>query len=72
MKYEKDWALQESSCRRPEDGLREPCRIAFAGVTLALLESIPPSCEKNDQDYHAILHFREPSLMTWPCDFQNT
>ena len=42
MKYEKDWARQESSCRRPEDGLLEPCQIAFAGVTLALLESIPP------------------------------
>ena len=46
MKYEKDWARQESSCRRPENGLLELCRIAFAGVTLALLESIPPIAKK--------------------------
>ena len=29
MKYERDWALQESSRRRFKDGLRELCRIAF-------------------------------------------
>ena len=46
MRYEKDWARQESSCRRPKDGLLTPFRIAFAGVTLALLESIPPVAKR--------------------------
>lgn len=45
MKYEKDWARQDSSRRRLEDGLHWLdwlCQIALAGVNLAPIEFIPP------------------------------
>lgn len=58
MKYARDWARQESSCRRLEDGL---CRIAFTGVKLASLELIPLAAKRYDEKNHAEPHFMNPS-----------
>lgn len=46
MKYVRDWARQESNCRRLEDELRRLFRIAFAGVKLAWLKLIPPAAKR--------------------------
>lgn len=45
MKYERDWARQESS-RRRLDGLCELCQAAFAGVNFASIEFIPPAANR--------------------------
>ncbi len=46
MKFERDWDRQGSSRRRLEDGLRELCRVAFAGVGFASIEYIPPAAKR--------------------------
>ena len=46
MKYEGDWALQGSSCKRLEYEAHERCQVAFEGVHLASIERIP-LCARN-------------------------
>lgn len=61
MKYERDWARQESSRRRSEDGPRELCRSAF---TSRFDRIDTPGCEKNDSEIMQRYVSLTPFLMT--------